>query len=317
MFDVIGNVFKSTYFVLQVGIVFAIFAVARERDASKCNINRLPWHNLAIMGAEALLSFDHPVIFHSPVDEESKLEDLVSFTTMDNLILHYGDSAVQLSSSNAYSHGKIGSILEIYLNTIAASSRDLSSEFDDTKETLPADKVYYLFGDNYDGVWRDIINLYEVRYCGPACEIAGAKTPGIGGSNSGVSFHFHGPGFAEVIHGSKQWFFYPPAAKDLVDRVGNAENMTTYKWKSCILPLLRGDIYESDACKYIESVSDVERQVLVSTLQECTIYPNELLFFPKYWMHSTLNLDAYNVFISTFMDQQLLERGALNSKSEL
>ena len=32
----------------------------------------------------------------------------------------------------------------------------------------------------------------------------------LGGYLSGVAFHFHGPGFSEVIHGSKQWFLFPP-----------------------------------------------------------------------------------------------------------
>ena len=30
------------------------------------------------------------------------------------------------------------------------------------------------------------------------------------GAGTGVPFHFHGPGFGEVIYGRKRWFLYPP-----------------------------------------------------------------------------------------------------------
>jgi ribosomal protein L16 Arg81 hydroxylase len=43
-------------------------------------------------------------------------------------------------------------------------------------------------------------------------------------------------------------------------------------------------------------------------LQECVIHPGELLYFPSKWMHATLNLDVYNVFVSLFLDTQLIEQ---------
>ena len=33
---------------------------------------------------------------------------------------------------------------------------------------------------------------------------------GLGNNNSGLSFHFHGPGLSEAIVGRKRWFLYPP-----------------------------------------------------------------------------------------------------------
>ena len=38
------------------------------------------------------------------------------------------------------------------------------------------------------------------------------------------------------------------------------------------------------------------------------ISPGEVLYFPDRWMHATLNLDDYNVFVSVFIDLQLLAR---------
>merc|ERR1712070_526107 len=33
---------------------------------------------------------------------------------------------------------------------------------------------------------------------------------GIGRKYSGVSFHLHGPGYSEVLHGQKRWYLYDP-----------------------------------------------------------------------------------------------------------
>lgn len=277
--------------------------------AGTCNMHRLPWSQLAHIGGEQLLTYEYPIIFHSPEGKEATMGVLSELTSMEHLRTHYGDTTVLLSSSNAYSHGRLESTLVIYLNTILSLSKFHS---DAIKATLPADQVYYLFGGNYDGVWKEIIRSYKVRYCGDVCEIAGAKTPGIGGENSGVAFHYHGPGFAEVLHGSKEWFFYPPFARDLIDRVGNANNMTTFHWKSCILPLLRNHISESEACYLPVEITTAEKESLLASLQECTIFPNELIFFPSNWMHATLNLEPYNFFVSTFMDPQLIT----NEKNE-
>ena len=41
-------------------------------------------------------------------------------------------------------------------------------------------------------------------------------------------------------------------------------------------------------------------------LQECTTGPGEMLYFPAKWMHATLNMSPYNVFVSLFIDLQLL-----------
>ena len=42
---------------------------------------------------------------------------------------------------------------------------------------------------------------------------------------TGVPFHFHGPGFAEVIHGAKRWFLYPFEERPEFD-----PDRTTLEW---------------------------------------------------------------------------------------
>ena len=57
--------------------------------------------------------------------------------------------------------------------------------------------------NNVEGLWLNITNLYIPPSCGKnICSKAGAKSLGIGGSKSGVSFHSHGFGFSEVIIGT-------------------------------------------------------------------------------------------------------------------
>jgi hypothetical protein len=50
-----------------------------------------------------------------------------------------------------------------------------------------------------------------------------------------------------------------------------------------------------------------EFRSLALALHECVIYPGEVLYFPPMWMHATLNLESYNVFMSLFMDPQLMK----------
>ena len=86
----------------------------------------------------------------------------------------------------------------------------------------------------------------------------------------------HGPGFAEVMHGSKRWFFYPPN----VTPPEATPNKTVANWARTTLPLL----------------SEPGDQPL-----ECVILPGEVLYFPHGWHHATLNLGVYTAFASTFI----------------
>ena len=47
---------------------------------------------------------------------------------------------------------------------------------------------------------------------------------------------------------------------------------------------------------------------LAHHLYECELNTNEILYFPSMWMHATLNIDDYNVFMSVFIDTQLIKR---------
>ncbi|XP_024904025.1 jmjC domain-containing protein 8 isoform X3 [Pteropus alecto] len=93
------------------------------------------------------------------------------------------------------------------------------------------------------------------------------------GAGSGVPFHWHGPGFSEVIYGRKRWFLYPHEKTPEFH-----PNETTLSWLQNIYPALTPS----------------------ARPLECTIHAGEVLYFPDRWWHATLNLDT-SVFISTFL----------------
>jgi hypothetical protein len=101
---------------------------------------------------------------------------------------------------------------------------------------------------------------------------------GVGGHNSGVPFHQHGPGFSETLHGAKRWLFFPrepPFFKP---------NATAAYWLHAVLPQL----------------TRVERSEMV----ECVLRAGDAVFFPDGWFHSTINEPGPGevaVFVSTFL----------------
>lgn len=110
---------------------------------------------------------------------------------------------------------------------------------------------------------------------------------GIAGVGTGVPFHFHGPGFAEVIHGSKRWFLQPFEKKPIFN-----PDQSTLQWYYTVYPTL----------------SDNEKPL------ECLMNPGELIYFPDKWWHATLNTETA-VFISTFLSR--LPKSKLPPKTEL
>jgi hypothetical protein len=210
---------------------------------------------------------DSPRIFVGKKDRNQVMAEL---SRSDYLSDQYGQTIVTLSSTNTYSHGRVEMALSEYINHTI------------DHKNVKANETLYFFGNNYGGVWDTLASSYIIPPC-RYCDEAGARTIGIAGAQSGVSFHFHGPGFSEVIIGRKRWFIFPPDALSLshID-----PNMTVARWVEEVYPKLPD----------------------TSLLQECVIEPGDMLYFPANWMHATLNLDTYNVFMSLFLDTQLMNQ---------
>jgi hypothetical protein len=240
-----------------------------EKDDDICNVPRV--NNFNSFQSSDLPNI--PFVISYNLNISHKLKELVD---RQNLLDNYGREIVQLTSSNTYSHGLVEMTLENYI----------INHIDNNNLLKNANETLYLFGNNYElPLFRKMVELYNTPPC-KYCEVAGLNSFGIGGENSGVSFHFHGPGFSETLIGRKKWFLFPPHYYDNVPRF--QPNMTVYDWYHNNLPL----------------VDDVEA---LADLQQCTLQPGEYLYFPDRWMHATLNLDSYNFFSSLFLDTQLIK----------
>ena len=291
--------------------------------ADPCNIPKQPISNL--IGMKTLP--DEPVIYIADSKRQNKMQQ---HSTRDYLLENYGDIEVILSSSNTYSHGRYTSTLEEYITT----SVDTSSQY--------SNESFYLFGNNYNSIFKELSTLYQIPPC-YYCDIAGAKTIGIGGYASGVSFHYHGSGFSEAILGTKRWFLYPPNVTKLINLFN--PNMTVSNWVDIIYPIIKSQdsdiivtdstinpnsfflnnnnynnieniinnyIYNNNNTNNILTIDQLSLytellNILNNNLYECTIQPGEILYFPTLWMHATLNTDNYNVFMSVFLDTQLMQ----------
>ncbi|XP_050824367.1 jmjC domain-containing protein 8 isoform X2 [Gopherus flavomarginatus] len=155
-------------------------------------------------------AFSRPVIIQGITDNS----EFQALCTRNKLLAEFGDRLVRLSTANTYSYHK---------------------------DTL------YFFGDNNFTEWGSLFQ----KYMPPPFQIpgtSGAYSFGIAGSGSGVPFHWHGPGYSEVIFGRKRWFLYPPEKTPEFH-----PNKTTLAWLLDTYPFLPPE----------------ERPV------ECTIHPGE------------------------------------------
>ncbi|NXH26297.1 JMJD8 protein, partial [Myiagra hebetior] len=182
--------------------------------------------------------------------------------TRQELLAAFGPFPVRLSTANTYSYRKVDVPFQEYVEHLLKPQ---------DPARLGSDTLYF-FGDNNFTEWGPLFQ----HYVPPPFRIPGtspAYSFGIAGSGSGVPFHWHGPGFSEVIFGRKRWFLYPP------DKTPHFHpNETTLAWLQHTYPTL----------------PPAQRPL------ECTLRPGEVLYFPDRWWHATLNLDT-SVFISTFL----------------
>ncbi|CAK7302880.1 JmjC domain-containing protein 8 [Vulpes lagopus] len=202
-------------------------------------------------------AFSRPVILQGLTDN-SRFRALCS---RERLLASFGDSVVRLSTANTYSYRKVDLPFQDYVEHLL-HPQDPRSLGNDT---------LYFFGDNDFSEWASLFQHYSP----PPFSLLGttaAYSFGIAGAGSGVPFHWHGPGFSEVIYGRKRWFLYPPEKTPEFH-----PNKTTLAWLQDVYPTL----------------APSERPL------ECTVQAGEVLYFPDRWWHATLNLDA-SVFISTF-----------------
>ena len=133
--------------------------------------------------------------------------------------------------------------------------------------------VYYGL-DECGGAGHDIldqpVSRYEMRL-----------SFGIGGQYSGTPFHYHSSVFAHVLHGRKRWLLHPPT--QLPPPAIVQPHMSAIQWMDEM---------------WLGGGADTSVRNIVL---ECVCEAGDVLYLPDGWLHMTLNMDAYNVFVSSFV----------------
>jgi len=223
-----------------------------------CNIVRHDAKSLTQKEFLNRFAFTEPLIITN-LDKDKTFQEMCS---REQLLRDFSHAKVRLSSANTYSYTKVPVCLQEYIQQYLRpqSVNQLGNE------------TLYLFGDTDAEDWKPLLDRYrKLNWTLPGHR--GAPTIGIAGAGTGVPFHFHGPGFAEVIHGRKRWFLYPPDEQPSFD-----PDNSTLHWYMYTYPNLPR-----------------EKKPL-----ECLLRPDEVIYFPNLWWHSTLNVET-SVFISTFL----------------
>lgn len=230
----------------------------RLQDEGVCNIDVLDGSQISYQEFIQRYAYSRPVVLRGFTDN-TKFRLLCSKST---LLEEFGSRTVKLSTANTFSYRKVDVSFQRYVDVLLRPQ---------AADALGSETLYF-FGDNNFTEWQSLFDQYESPPFGLP-NTSGAFSFGIAGAGTGVPFHWHGPGYSEVIYGRKRWFLYPPDKEPHFH-----PNRTTLSWVTETYPNLPED----------------------EAPLECTIRPGEVLYFPDRWWHATLNLDT-SVFISTFL----------------
>ncbi|KAK0403459.1 hypothetical protein QR680_016931 [Steinernema hermaphroditum] len=224
-----------------------------------CNVRRVDGRKLTESDFLERFAYKEPVIIYNVNNEAFQHK-----CRKAEMLKEWSSKPVVLNSANTYSYRRVESTFGDYVNDLLRP-QDL--------DTL-GNETLYLFGDIDQDLWGPLLNHYSLpKWSLPRHEPA--LSFGIAGAGTGVPFHFHGPGFAEVIFGSKRWFLQP-----YENRPAFNPDKSTLGW------------YVHDYPK----LADRERPI------ECLMKPGELIYFPDKWWHATLNTET-SIFISTFLSE--------------
>ncbi|MEQ2195613.1 hypothetical protein XENOCAPTIV_015720, partial [Xenoophorus captivus] len=133
-------------------------------------------------------AFSRPVVLRGLTDN-TKFQRLCS---KSSLLEKYGSLKVRLSTANTHSYRKVDVLLQEYVDEFLRPQ---------SEEVLGSETLYF-FGDNNFTEWQNLFDQYESPpYVLP--DTTRAYSFGIAGPGTGVPFHWHGPGYSEVIYGRK------------------------------------------------------------------------------------------------------------------
>jgi hypothetical protein len=280
-----------------------------KHTLNRCNIERVS--TLSRYKFEQVYNSRKPVIVEMGLEPNAHFRRMVA---KENLLSEFGKIKIMLGSANAYTRGVRESTLGEYIQDI--KEQDLSRTGKATE---------YLFGNTHGPEWDELLKHYEHPPLERASGDYTTLSYGMGGKLSGVPFHGHGPGWSEVLIGSKHWFLYPPKVpppefdpdqsqlswyKNVYQRVhalpsniSGSTDIPSFGMRTQEAPPMSyGGERQKKLAKEAAILEDEDTglEPLPLPLHECTIRPGDLLYFPAHWQHATLNLGEYNVFVSAF-----------------
>ncbi|KAA0152963.1 hypothetical protein FNF27_00061 [Cafeteria roenbergensis] len=249
-----------------------------------CNIEQVDLLSVAMF--RELFKGRKPVVFRAG-DGAFRNE-----TTRQALLAEYGSIDVTLSSSNSFSAGRMDTTLGDYIESF------MMEQGPDSR----ANESWYLFGDTRGPEWLRLQSQYQPPLDGPLDDPA--VSLGLGGLGSGVSFHTHGPAFAETVHGSKRWFLSPPARRPDFHPNESSVAWVHNRWLPAFIRQCPMASASPAACATLDESgwrSPVD-------MLECTVPAGSAIYIPDGWWHATLNMGDWNVFVSTFTHEPPTER---------
>ena len=223
----------------------------------RCNIPRILEQDLSAETFAAKYWRMAPVIIERQLPSSAAQR----LTEKQTLLQKFGTTDVPLAGYEAYAfRGKEKrSTLTDYLSNMSTVTAE--SAANTTRFAFGIDQ--FGVGDVYD-VPRVVRDLKEGNHNDNKLNLEWHFQVAVAESGAGLAFHWHADVFAETLHGVRRWFLYPPVRSPVFN-----PRATSARW-------LR-DQHES---------SPEQRQAL----QECTIRPNEAIYVPADYFHSTLSL---------------------------
>jgi len=209
-------------------------------------------------------------------------------TTREALTGAYGDVEVVLASSNSFSAGRLDATLREYVEDHMRAQ---------TLDSL-ANQSWYLFGDTRGPAWEALQSKYRPPLDGAADDPA--VSLGVGGRRSGVSFHTHGPAYAETVHGAKRWFLAPPDSRPAFHPDRSSLSWVAGEYVTALRGGCGGGARADGPGWPARCWAAAGNATVAAGVVECTVAEGEALYIPPGWWHATLNLEAWNVFVSTF-----------------
>uniref|UniRef100_A0A915BIP1 Hexosyltransferase n=1 Tax=Parascaris univalens TaxID=6257 RepID=A0A915BIP1_PARUN len=209
--------------------------------SGRCDLERRDARHLSQVDFEKRYAFTDPVLIFNIENEIFRQK-----TARDEMLQMWGDKPVTLNSANTYSYQRVSTTFSYYVSRLLKPQKLDSLG----NETL------YLFGDIDQELWEPLLKEYNL----PKWELprhSPALSFGIAAAGTGVPFHFHGPVFAEVIYGHKQWFLYAYEKRPEFD-----PDKSTLQW-------------------FLETYPKLER---IQRPLECLVGPVDLFCEVKLWL---------------------------------